>query len=121
MGERAFERGGHREDWSHEADSWRDALRAGAVGFSTSRSEHHETSDDRPGCLTAGVVGRGGRTGRGHGDAGRGIFEGVDSGMSAPDPEVRARALEPDEDAGRRDRVPLTFGLVATSGGRPPA
>ena len=24
------------------------ALRAGAIGFTTSRSEHHETSDDRP-------------------------------------------------------------------------
>ena len=93
-----------------------DALRAGAVGFSTSRIEHHVTSDDRPVASrlaswdeVASLVGV-------MGEMGCGIFEGVDSGMSAQDPEVRARTLGRMKTLAAETGVPLTFGLVATSG-----
>ena len=65
-----------------------DVPRAGAIGFSTSRSEHHETSDDRPVASrlaswdeVVALVGVMGSTGIG-------IFEGTDGAMAAPDPEV---------------------------------
>ena len=48
MGERAFEEEASPEDLAAMRAEVEDALRAGAVGFTTSRSPSHETSDDRP-------------------------------------------------------------------------
>src|SRR5271155_2567251 len=48
MGERAFDGPASAEDIDRMKEGLRSALRAGAVGFSTSRSASHETSDDRP-------------------------------------------------------------------------
>ena len=76
MGERAFDEAGQRPTTSRSMDrELRDALRAGAIGFTTSRTPNHETSDDRPvasrlaagrrSCTLVGVMG----------DLGAGIFE----------------------------------------------
>jgi N-acyl-D-aspartate/D-glutamate deacylase len=48
MGERAFTDAASAEDLAAMERELSDALRAGAVGFTTSRSDQHETSDDRP-------------------------------------------------------------------------
>jgi N-acyl-D-amino-acid deacylase len=48
MGERAFEDPANEDEMSIMEEELRDALRAGAVGFTTSRSPLHATSDDRP-------------------------------------------------------------------------
>jgi N-acyl-D-aspartate/D-glutamate deacylase len=48
MGERAWEPGAGEDDLALMADEMRRALDAGAIGFSTSRSDAHETPDDRP-------------------------------------------------------------------------
>jgi N-acyl-D-aspartate/D-glutamate deacylase len=48
MGERAFEETATEDDLTLMAGELRAALRAGAVGFTTSRSAAHATSDDRP-------------------------------------------------------------------------
>jgi N-acyl-D-amino-acid deacylase len=48
MGERAFTETATEDDLEVMARELRDALHAGAVGFSTSRSAGHLTSDDRP-------------------------------------------------------------------------
>jgi N-acyl-D-amino-acid deacylase len=48
MGERAFEGAATNEDLAMMEAELRDALRAGAYGFTTSRTRHHQTSDDRP-------------------------------------------------------------------------
>jgi N-acyl-D-amino-acid deacylase len=114
MGERAFDEKASDEDLALMAEQLADALRAGAIGFSTSRTQHHETSDGRPvasriaswGEVAAlvGVMGR-------HG----GIFEGADAGMSAPDPVVRQRSLDRMTDLAAHTGVPMTFGLLATS------
>jgi N-acyl-D-amino-acid deacylase len=114
MGERAFEERATVEDLELMAGQLADALRAGAIGFSTSRIAHHQTSDDRPVAsrlaswdevvALVGVMG----------DLGRGIFEGVDGGMSAEDPEVRARTLGRMKALAAQSGVPLTFGLMAT-------
>jgi N-acyl-D-aspartate/D-glutamate deacylase len=48
MGERAFVEEATRDDLRAMETELRSAMRAGAFGFSTSRTHHHETSDDRP-------------------------------------------------------------------------
>src|SRR6202040_2327656 len=48
MGERAFEEEANADDLGVMARELRDSLRAGAMGFSSSRSQIHETADDRP-------------------------------------------------------------------------
>lgn len=48
MGERAFEEQASEDDLGSMKGQLSRALDAGAVGFSTSRSASHETSDDRP-------------------------------------------------------------------------
>jgi N-acyl-D-aspartate/D-glutamate deacylase len=48
MGERAFEESGSADDVEAMATELRAALRAGAIGFTTSRASAHETSDGRP-------------------------------------------------------------------------
>ena len=48
MGERAFEEPARPEDLAAMQEQLRAGLEAGAVGFSTSRTRQHLTSDDRP-------------------------------------------------------------------------
>ncbi|PYN77570.1 MAG: amidohydrolase [Candidatus Rokuibacteriota bacterium] len=48
MGERAFEKESSEDDLRAMERELRDAIRAGAVGFTTSRSPSHETPDRRP-------------------------------------------------------------------------
>jgi N-acyl-D-amino-acid deacylase len=48
MGERAFVEQASDDDLAAMASELGDALRAGAYGFTTSRTHHHETSDNRP-------------------------------------------------------------------------
>jgi N-acyl-D-aspartate/D-glutamate deacylase len=48
MGERAFTDEAGPDDLAVMANELADALRAGAYGFTTSRTRQHETSDDRP-------------------------------------------------------------------------
>ena len=113
MGERAFEEAADDHDLALVQGQLDQSLEAGAIGFTTSRTEHHETSDDRPVASRlasweevvqlVGVMGR----------LGRGIFEGADAGMSSPDPEVRAHALRRMKVLAADSRVPMTFGMVA--------
>jgi len=48
MGERAFEQAASADDLRAMERELRDAIRAGAIGFTTSRSPSHETPDRRP-------------------------------------------------------------------------
>ena len=114
MGERAFEQEADDDDLALMAAQLEDSLRAGAIGFSTSRSEHHETSDNRPVASRLASWDEVVRLVSVMGDLGTGIFEGADGGMSSPDPDVRAGALARMIDLAATTRVPMTFGLVAT-------
>jgi N-acyl-D-aspartate/D-glutamate deacylase len=114
MGERAFEEEADADDLTLMAGQLREALAAGAIGFTTSRTQHHETSDGRPVASrlaswdeVAALVGV-------LGDTGIGIFEGADAGMSDPDPDLRSRALDRMTQLAVDTGVPMTFGLVAT-------
>jgi N-acyl-D-amino-acid deacylase len=114
MGERAFEEESTDEDLALMRAQLRDALEAGAIGFSTSRTQHHETSDGRPVASRIASWDEVVALVRVMGDLGTGIFEGADAGMSAADPEDRRRALDRMAALGAETRVPMTFGLVAT-------
>ncbi len=116
MGERAFEAEATDQDLAAMKGQLAESLRAGAIGFSTSRTQHHETSDGRPVASrlaswteVAELVGV-------LADHGTGIFETADGGMSAADPEDRARGLERVRVLAAETQVPVTFGLVATPG-----
>ncbi|HEX4245523.1 MAG TPA: amidohydrolase family protein, partial [Acidimicrobiales bacterium] len=114
MGERAFESAATQADLAAMQGQLAESIRAGAIGFSTSRSQHHETSDNRPVASrlaswdeVAQLVGV-------MGELGCGIFEGADAEMSSPDPDARQRSLGRMQALAAETQVPLTFGLVAT-------
>jgi len=115
MGERAFEERATDEDLVLMRDQLVDALRAGAIGFSTSRIVHHVTSDDRPVASRQAAWSEVEALVGAMGDLGTGIFEGADGGMLAPDPDVRRRALDRLRDLAVSSGVPVTFGMVATA------
>ncbi|MCZ6871159.1 MAG: amidohydrolase family protein [Gammaproteobacteria bacterium] len=48
MGERAFTEEATEDDVRRMVREVKDSVRAGAIGFSTSRSRNHQTADDRP-------------------------------------------------------------------------
>ncbi len=115
MGERAFEEEAGEDDLAAMRQQLARSIAAGAVGFSTSRSEHHETSDDRPVASRIASWDEVVQLVSVMGDLGRGIFEGADGGMSATDPEEQELSLDRMRALAADTGVPITFGLVATS------
>jgi N-acyl-D-amino-acid deacylase len=94
MGERAFEGEATADDIAAMKQELETAMRAGAFGFTTSRTKHHQTSDDRPVasrlaswgevCELVGVLG----------DLGVGIFQSVsDPDVPEGDPNLLLREL----------------------------
>jgi len=119
MGERAFEEEASEDDLAVMTAELEAALRAGAVGLTTSRTEHHETSDGRPVASRIASWDEVRRLVAVMGDLGVGILEGGAEGVVSPDPEVRQRAIERMRALAVETGVPLTMGLVATdTGGR---
>ena len=114
MGERAFEEEASPDDLELMKGQLADSLRAGAIGFSTSRSEHHETSDNRPVASRLAAWDEVVQLVSVMGDLGAGIFEGADGGMSATDPDAREQSLNRMMSLAADTKVPMTFGLVAT-------
>jgi N-acyl-D-aspartate/D-glutamate deacylase len=115
MGERAFTEEASDDDLRLMKGQLDAAIRAGAIGFSTSRSEHHETSDDRPVASRLASWDEVVQLVNVMGDLGAGIFEGADGGMSATDPEARELSLKRMLDLAVESQVPITFGMVATA------
>jgi len=113
MGQRAFDEQATTEDLELMRHELRDAIRAGAVGFTTSRTSNHQTPDGRPVASrlanwdeVRGLVGV-------MGDLGAGIFEiaGEDTGSEGPrvdDYLARLKALAVDTS------VPVTFGMFSS-------
>ncbi len=114
MGERAFEQEATAADLALMSGQLSDAMAAGAIGFSTSRSEHHRTSDDRPVASRLAAWSEIEALVSVMGQAGRGIFEVVDGAMLATDPVARAAGLDRLQDLAVTTGVPITFGMVAT-------
>ena len=85
MGERAFEEQATPDDLEVMARELRDAMRAGAIGFTTSRTFNHQTSDDRPVASRVAAWDEVAELVRVMGRTGAGIFEiaGEDVGRDA--------------------------------------
>ncbi|HKM99232.1 MAG TPA: amidohydrolase family protein [Candidatus Binataceae bacterium] len=113
MGERAFDEHATTEDLQMMSEELRSAIRAGAVGFTTSRTSNHQTPDGRPVASRianwdevrqlVGVMG----------DLGAGIFEiaGEDTGVEGQRLDNylgRLKALAVDTS------VPVTFGMFSS-------
>jgi N-acyl-D-amino-acid deacylase len=113
MGERAFDSEANSEDLSAMKREVRAAIRAGAIGFTTSRTRNHQTPDGHPVASRlanweevrqlVGVMG----------EEGAGVFEiaGEDTGMSPDrinDYLGRLKALAVDTG------VPVTFGMFSS-------
>ena len=118
MGEAAFERAATDDELKRMQGEVRDAIEAGAIGFTTSRSPNHETSDDRPVASRiapwdevrslVGVLG----------DVGAGFFQLANESAGRGDDLVereayfdRLRALAAET------LVPIVFGVTATRNG----
>jgi N-acyl-D-amino-acid deacylase len=106
MGERAFDGPAREDDLKAMAHHVREAIRAGAVGFSTTRSPSHETSDDRPVASRQASWGELERLVGAMSEAGAGILE-IAMGTEGPEnyPKLKRLAL----DTGR----PVTFGIFS--------
>ncbi len=112
MGERAFEKPAGEDDLRAMERELRDSLRAGAIGFTTSRSPSHETPDRRPVASRLATWDEVRRLVGLMGDMNAGIFE-LAGERFGGDPEglreyhVRLRDLA--VETGR----PLTFGVFS--------
>ena len=113
MGERAFDEQATTEDLQMMRSEMRDAIAAGAIGFTTSRTSNHQTPDGRPVASRianwdevrqlVGVMG----------ELGAGIFEiaGEDTGAEGPrldDYLARLKSLAVETS------VPVTFGMFSS-------
>jgi N-acyl-D-aspartate/D-glutamate deacylase len=116
MGERAFEEEAGDDDLARMRGQLAESMRAGAVGFSTSRSIHHLTSDDRPVASRMASWDEVVSLVEVVGEAGTGIFELADPGMLPTGVGDRATSFSRLCDLSARTRVPVTFGLLATAG-----
>jgi N-acyl-D-aspartate/D-glutamate deacylase len=113
MGERAFVEKATDDDLSVMERELRAALAAGAYGFTTSRTHHHETSDNRPVASRlatweevrqlVGVLG----------ELGRGVFQFVED---PPEPDERTTRDERVIQLAIETGIPIAIG--ATNGGR---
>jgi N-acyl-D-aspartate/D-glutamate deacylase len=117
MGERAFEEPASEDDLRKMEREVRDAIRAGAMGFTTSRSPSHETPDGRPVASRLATWDEVRRLVGVMGDLDAGLFEiageGTDRAPGDPglrDYHVRLRDLA--VETGR----PVTFGVFSRRG-----
>ena len=110
MGERAFDDAASEDDLAAMVRLVQEAVRAGALGFSTSRSPSHRTSDDRPVASRVAGFDEVRAIVRGMGEIGAGIFQlamerGDDAHMIGVHESLNALSIE----TGR----PITFGSLA--------
>jgi N-acyl-D-amino-acid deacylase len=114
MGERAFDQPASDADLAAMERELRQALRAGAIGFTTSRSPSHETPDGRPVASRVATWDEVRRLVGVMGELNAGIFEIAGEGVdrTAGDPGLRdyqARLRDLAVETGR----PVTYGLFS--------
>ena len=112
MGERAFTEIAGEDDRRTMARLLREALEAGAFGFTTSRTQHHMTSDDRPVASRIADWSEVEELVRVLGEVGVGTFQFVED----PAPADRADARR-DELIALSAATGVPFAIGATSGG----
>jgi N-acyl-D-amino-acid deacylase len=119
MGDRAFTEAATPDDLEVMTSQLDAALRAGAIGFTTSQSQHHETSDDRPVPSRLADWHEVRALAQTMSDFGAGIYEGVDLPLAdAVDDADRERLRwERTRELTVELGVPFTEGLLATNPG----
>ena len=110
MGERAFDSAATGDELDEMTRLVREAVSAGAIGFSTSRSPSHRTSDDRPVASRAAPFDEVRAIVRGMGEAGAGIFQlAMERGDDAHMTGVYESLVDLSIETGR----PVTFGSLS--------
>ena len=114
MGERAFTDEASTDDLAAMEHELRSALTAGAYGFTTSRTQHHQTADDRPVasrlaawdevCQLVGVMG----------ELGAGIFQIVQDPPSEADRPARDERMR---SLAVSSGVPFAVGVTGSANG----
>ena len=120
MGARAFEQQASADDMGAMEHELLDAMDAGAIGFTSSRSTAHRTPypDDRPVASVQASWEEMSQLVCAMGQTGRGIFEySRERETRSPDPAVRKAANDRLLDLAVKSRVPITFGLPGGSSG----
>lgn len=112
MGQRAFEEAASSDDLAAMARIAQEAVRAGAMGFTTSRSGNHETSDRKPVASRVGEWEEVRAIVNAIGETGAGMFEiaGEDTGRDPDrirDYQQRLKALAVESG------VPITWGMFS--------
>ncbi len=114
MGERAFTEDASAEDLAKMVGHVKDSMRAGAVGFTTSISGNHETSDDRPVASRLSTRAEIGALVAAMGEMGGGIFElAHHPHLRSRDPEKRESYISWLVDLAVSTGVPITYGMLA--------
>ncbi len=114
MGERAFAEKAGEDDLKAMTHHVREAIRAGAIGFSSTRSPNHETSDDRPVASRLASWSELQTIVRTMGELGAGILEMAGEPTGAPDPARAAKYYTDLKDLAVETGRPITFGMFAT-------
>jgi N-acyl-D-amino-acid deacylase len=113
MGERAFTDTAGDDDLALLERELLDGLDAGAIGFTTSRSEHHSTPDGRPVASRVAGWPEIERLVRSAGDVG-GLFElANESVMTSPDPDARSQAMARIRALAVSTKAQMSFGITA--------
>ena len=113
MGQRAFESAADADDLAAMERELTDALAAGAIGFTTSRSEHHVTPSGSPVASRVAEWREVERLVMAMSAAGGGVFElANESGMTSPDPEARAEPMRRLRELAVSAGLPVTFGIT---------
>ena len=120
MGPRAFEQQASHDDLGAMEHELLDAMDAGAIGFTSSRSTAHRTPypDDRPVASVQASWEEMSQLVCAMGQTGRGIFEySRERETRSADPAVRKAANDKLLELAVKSRVPITFGLPGGSKG----
>jgi len=110
MGERAFEDEATEDDLAAMVRHVQDAVKAGAIGFSTSRTPSHLTSDDRPVASRIAPFSEVQAIVRGMGDIGAGIME---LAMERGDTDYMKGFYQSLVDLSAETGRPITFGSLS--------
>ena len=113
MGERAFEEAATDDDLRKMATEVQASMKAGAVGFSTSRTYNHLTADDRPVASRIADWREVSSLVHAMGDAGGGVFE-LASETPGLKPERQREYFERLKKLSIESGCPVTFGMPGT-------
>lgn len=114
MGERAFTEEANPDDLAMMATHIQESLRAGAIGFTTSISLNHETSDDRPVASRLSTRNEINALVGSMGELGAGIFElAHHADIRSRNPEKRESYIAWLVELARTTGVPITSGMLS--------